>query len=575
MADPERSRSRSNSVTLLLIFVLAATGCDSGRRLWIDVRTNLTPGRDVYYVEVDAEGLGRTTMPMRTDANWGRGERVATYDQVGDATVLVTVRLRDKLNRLVVERPALVVVRGDTAVTIVLTRDCRGVTCESTDGRLQACFAGACVDAACVDGSEPECPPARCGSSAECPTPPAIECATSECVAGACVDLPLACEADLVCDVEAGCVAVEEPEPLPDAGTPPDASTATDAGGADASEPDAGSDAGTTFECTPRGPRLVFGPSIGNGRLPVQAHEGRYWLAVTESATDSRIVELDSEGDLVRDAPVARASAVDLAFRDDEVALLTHEGSTASLHRFLASSLTSRGTPTSWAPVNVPSLNGLVSTASGFEYVFDVSGIYMLLHADPAGVEQARFPIASGQTWYRMRASPLGSLVSARNGSCWAAVVEPDGTVGPQRTYPSSARCFDNDAALNGSNLAAVWHESSGGRRVYVTFFDPDTGAQTRPRTLVSPNSGQHAPAVVVEEGLGFRVAWVDSSLPTHAVGLRHVRADGTLGALSSLPLEPDQQIAPAALRVLRNRGDTALFWRVDGAGTYFATVCE
>lgn len=132
---------------------------------------------------------------------------------------------------LVVERPAIMSVRDDTGVTILISRDCRGVECPGAgDPGDLACLGGVCGDPRCTDETPEFCNINECETGADCLVP--ADCASATCELGTCffATRPGVCAADEVCIPESGC---ETAITLADGGT-------VDAGAGDAGVLDAG-----------------------------------------------------------------------------------------------------------------------------------------------------------------------------------------------------------------------------------------------------------------------------------------------------------------------------------------------
>lgn len=188
-----------------------ACGGDAGAdRLLVDVRTDLVPGVEIDRVTVEPVAPATTPAQRATagpDDDFFAGVRVADF-----AGLRGEVRFRVLLERgdeVVLERPVVVEVRGLTAVTVLLSRDCRGVACPLPDGdpSAAACLGGACVEPTCTEEGATSCA-AECSPDldSECESPAA--CAPRACVAGVCVAQPSdgACAPDERCDPDLGCV---------------------------------------------------------------------------------------------------------------------------------------------------------------------------------------------------------------------------------------------------------------------------------------------------------------------------------------------------------------------------------
>jgi hypothetical protein len=114
----------------------------------------------------------------------------------------------------IVERPMSFALRDRElrVITVLLTRDCAGVSCplEGDDATQAACLAGRCVEEGCTEETPELCVDPECASASDCGAPPVGACAASECTpSGACVELldHAMCEdPGEVCSAAAGCV---------------------------------------------------------------------------------------------------------------------------------------------------------------------------------------------------------------------------------------------------------------------------------------------------------------------------------------------------------------------------------
>jgi hypothetical protein len=200
-------------------------GCGGERgAIFVDVKTDLVAGVELHQIEVALfnRAPDQDTVPADLDRvsvavgdSLVEGARVAEFTPLSTGTWVIRVRLLDA-ESVALERLAVVDVRGNAAVTLVMSRDCRGVTCATaTDlGSLEACVQGACVPATChEDSADPECLDAPCSSAADCPAG-AAACAAPRCEAGVCLLAAegAACGTHEWCEPETGCapLAAEE-----------------------------------------------------------------------------------------------------------------------------------------------------------------------------------------------------------------------------------------------------------------------------------------------------------------------------------------------------------------------------
>ncbi|HJL17471.1 MAG TPA: hypothetical protein RMH99_17510 [Sandaracinaceae bacterium LLY-WYZ-13_1] len=195
--------------------------CDPGPSLLlVDVRTDLVAGVEFDTVRVEVlsgAASGRfAEAPADAEADWVAGSRVAELMDLPAGELAVRVALlRD--GAVVLDRPVRVDLEGALAVTVVMTRDCRGVECPRADAdpTALACAGGRCVDDRCAEESPDRCGDPECTVDADCEPAPA-ECATVRCVSGLCLRAgdDAACDEGWYCDPDVGCR--ERPDALCD-----------------------------------------------------------------------------------------------------------------------------------------------------------------------------------------------------------------------------------------------------------------------------------------------------------------------------------------------------------------------
>lgn len=202
---------------LLVLFALATSGCGDGSvDLFVDLRTDLVAGAEFARVETRIEGGPAVSEDAPTGRSYVAGRRVAVFrDLPRSPSLRLELRLLDASGALVVARPAFVAGDvADAAVTIVVTRDCRGVECPAGDDpAASACLDGRCAPEACLTGAEPDCPTPACVGADACDV--ADGCSTARCQDGACFREPDdgACGAAQRCEVGTGCVDAECTDP--------------------------------------------------------------------------------------------------------------------------------------------------------------------------------------------------------------------------------------------------------------------------------------------------------------------------------------------------------------------------
>ncbi len=254
----------------LVLVALSVLGCSSDApELVVELRTDLHPGEefDGIHLELFADstpGPGETPVRMLTAGaarmdDFFDGGRVG---EIGDLAV-GTYALRASLTLLgaaVAATQYTVEIHASTAVTVVITRDCAGVSCPGAGDPASAvrCLGGVCATADCEPGTA-GCGPNECAGPPDCP--PLAECAVATCLDGACFYRPddASCSGGERCNVVRGC------EEVPDGGPPPmDGAVldgGQDGGAADGARGDGGSRrttlaAGGYHQCALRGALL-------------------------------------------------------------------------------------------------------------------------------------------------------------------------------------------------------------------------------------------------------------------------------------------------------------------------------
>jgi hypothetical protein len=281
----------------LFACVALAAGCEQGSgSLAVDLRTDLVPGVEFIAARTEilppgqlgpgAVGDPSVSTPATTIDRYALGVRIAELSGLPLGTRGVRVRLVDASGATVVERVTLVPIEARSIVTIVITRDCRGVSCPrpADPAGATTCLGGRCVSPECRDTGDPfSCGAYECTSSAECI---GDACADWECTAeGYCFSEAHRdrCPPGFWCNPDLGCLPTGMPPgdagPLdagPVIGSDAGAIIGTDAGrdaGRDAGP--IGTDAGPCLPgcsdgnpCTADGGclgRCVFTPTPGAG----------------------------------------------------------------------------------------------------------------------------------------------------------------------------------------------------------------------------------------------------------------------------------------------------------------------
>ncbi|MCA9608174.1 MAG: putative metal-binding motif-containing protein [Myxococcales bacterium] len=229
-----------------LLVVAFALGCDGGGEatLVVALKTDFVPLVEFTHVVVRAGGAERTYAVTGSE-DFGDAVAVAEISGLDPVTdVRVEVELLDR-DRVLVARPLLVdLTRRAVAVTVVVTRSCRDVTCPGADNpSATACLGGRCVDERCTEETPQYCQSGMAGCRADVDCPSMDACSRPSCQLGACLYEPAsgACGDGQICLPATGCVEMPVPgadagvrdagggpmdagpPPMPDAGDPCDA----------------------------------------------------------------------------------------------------------------------------------------------------------------------------------------------------------------------------------------------------------------------------------------------------------------------------------------------------------------
>lgn len=205
------------------------TACDPGTAtLIVDLKTDWVGGVEVAMAEVVIDDGEHTDQrPLRLEDDLAGGLRVAELHDLPHGNHRVSLTLRAPNGAVVATRRALVSLRGPLAITLLVTRNCAGVTCDDP-GRPE-CVDATCVPPECVEEDPAACEGSTCETAADC-SDGAVMCVEPTCSGGFCISAPVvdSCAGGEYCDPARGC----QPRPGADAGVP------------DAGTSDGGSDAG-------------------------------------------------------------------------------------------------------------------------------------------------------------------------------------------------------------------------------------------------------------------------------------------------------------------------------------------
>lgn len=236
----------------LLALLLAGCSCTAPRGMIVQLRSNFVPGIEFDEARTELWVPGSRTPALTTSASmhWQdpveRGMQIADAPDVEPGTYTVIVTLR-RAGSAVAQRTVLVTFEGARAVTVLVTRDCFNVTCETG----LTCLAGVCVPQDCLDGSSFDgCPSVTCVEDDDCEELP-IDCTDVMCLEGHCHPFPAhdECGDEEWCNPDEGCRVLPD---LEDGGV--DAGPDFDGGDLDAGTLDAGGPGCTDTGCNDGNP---------------------------------------------------------------------------------------------------------------------------------------------------------------------------------------------------------------------------------------------------------------------------------------------------------------------------------
>ncbi len=276
--------ARRFGLGLALLAWSFASGCgDDTGSLSVDLRTDLVAGDEFAHVQTQLArqpfGTGGESRQRELDVVTGldftRSVRVAEFTGVERGPQYLRVSALAADGSSVAQRDVTIDYGGDLALTVTITRSCRGVVCPGAGDPTThtACYGGSCIDPSCRPEAMGMCTPPQCTRDDQCAD--GTGCLRGRCSDGACLVATddSQCAPDQRCTPAGTCIAAPpgtdagpprlDAGPVPrDAGGPPPPSDAgspgTDAGlpGTDAGPPrvDAGRDAGLGAMFCPENP---------------------------------------------------------------------------------------------------------------------------------------------------------------------------------------------------------------------------------------------------------------------------------------------------------------------------------
>ena len=217
------------------VILLLLAGCSEPTVLLaVQLRSDFAPGDELFETHTTfftgdrTRRLEEQRRVVSRDTDLASGASVAQLEVMpGPYTVEVDALGPD--GTLIARRRTLVNVETSLVLTVVLTRDCRDVSCPRAGDATNAteCYGGRCVPPECVGAAASSTCVMECATDAECV--PMADCARGQCTDGLCLfpARPGACPSGERCNADIGCVPEEE---LPDAGVAMDGGM--DGGGA-------------------------------------------------------------------------------------------------------------------------------------------------------------------------------------------------------------------------------------------------------------------------------------------------------------------------------------------------------
>lgn len=189
--------------------LFAGVGCEPGAGLLVvSLRSDLVAAIEVDELALEVDGVERARRPIAADEALLEGVLVAELGEVASGAHRVQVTVLHE-GAPVAAQVAAVSVGEATAVTLVITRDCRGVDCGEGAAAL-ACLGARCVEPSCTPEAPEACPPPECVAASDCAPPD--PCADAVCSNGVCLYGDAGrCEATSYCDPELGCVSLGGP----------------------------------------------------------------------------------------------------------------------------------------------------------------------------------------------------------------------------------------------------------------------------------------------------------------------------------------------------------------------------
>lgn len=196
---------------VVVLASLVSSCAPSEADLFVDLRTDFVPGVEFLSVRTTVDGDAAVTSESVLGEDFVGGSRVAELGVVETGTRTLLVELLDGSGAVVAERTVRYAHAASSVATVLITRDCAGVVCDTASA--PSCYGGECATASCLDGTQPECAEIRSECSADADCPARVSCARGVCSGGVCLEVmaPGECAAGEYCAVESGCAAIFTP----------------------------------------------------------------------------------------------------------------------------------------------------------------------------------------------------------------------------------------------------------------------------------------------------------------------------------------------------------------------------
>ncbi len=187
-----------------IVVVVTCVGCAADDTLVIDLVTDLRAGVEWDGARVFVDGALQDEKLADAGGDYVVGERIFEGLVESGQHRVEVVLSNDGFETI--RRPAQVRVSGTTGVTIVVSRECRSVSCPVEDPALEACLGGVCVEPSCTPETPELCPAPECTSDTDCGGA-GVGCASTRCVEGSCIEVDMgSCGESQYCNFDVGCL---------------------------------------------------------------------------------------------------------------------------------------------------------------------------------------------------------------------------------------------------------------------------------------------------------------------------------------------------------------------------------